>query len=147
MSTTRTTLTTLALAATLALAGCGDEEPESEGTASPTPSVTASASPSVTPTPSESPSESSAAATSVEVTIEGDTVSPMAEAVELGVGEPLVLDVTSDRTGELHVHSNPEQSYTVEPGSQTFEIVLYKPGQVDIEEHGSHALVLRVLVK
>jgi hypothetical protein len=157
MTTARSTLTALALAATVALAGCGDDEPETEPTSTPTPSVTTSATPSatpsVTPTPTETPSksatpsESAAAATSVEVTIEGDAVSPMAESVELEVGEPLVLDVTSDRAGELHVHSNPEQTFAVEPGSQTIEVVLDKPGQVDIEEHGSHALVLRVLVR
>jgi hypothetical protein len=146
MTTLRTSLTAVALTATLALAGCSDDEPSADTTPTATPSETVSESPSETPSESPSASASEQEGTTVQVTIAGADVSPMAQPVEIGVGEPLVLEIESDRVGELHVHSNPEQTFAIKAGHQTVEIVLDKPGQVDIEEHESDTLVLRVLV-
>ena len=138
----------LALAATLTLAGCGDdEEPEADGSASPTPSETTSESSSPDESPSASPSPTEEAGQRVAVTIKGDDVKPVAQQVEVGVGEKLVLEVTSDRAGELHVHSNPEQEPAFESGSSRIVLTFDKPGQVDVEEHESHSLLLRVLVR
>lgn len=147
------TAAALTLVTTFAVSACGDDVPsdadaptapqsdDTEETAPPTQE------PSATTEPSETPAESAAAQQTVQITIYGDTVTPQAEAVETGVGEPITLQVTSDREGELHVHAVPEQSFAVKPGDQTFELVLDKPGQVDVEEHGSHQLLLRILVK
>jgi hypothetical protein len=137
----------LALAATLTLVGCGDEEPEAGGDTSPTTSETASESTSPDESPSASPSPTEEAGQRVAVTINGDDVKPMAQQVEVGVGEKLVLEVTSDRAGELHVHSNPEQEPAFESGSGRIVLTFDKPGQVDVEEHESGALILRVLVR
>jgi hypothetical protein len=71
----------------------------------------------------------------------------MAKTVELGVGETLALNITSDRVGELHVHSTPEKQLNFEPGKQRLELKFDQPGSVDIEEHESGVLILRVLVK
>ena len=136
----------------LLLGGCGDdEEPGSGATSTPTPSETASETPSDTASEpageSESASPDEEAARTVDVTIQGDDASPMAQQVELAVGEELVLDVTSDRAGELHVHSNPEQEPAFEEGRTRVVLTFDKPGQVDVEEHESGALILRVLVK
>jgi hypothetical protein len=136
----------LALAATLTLAGCGDEEPEAGGDTSPTPTETTSESTSPDESPSASPSPTEEAGQRVAVTIKGDDVKPVAQQVEVGVGEKLVLEVTSDRAGELHVHSNPEQEPAFESGSSRIVLTFDKPGQVDVEEHESGALILRVLV-
>jgi hypothetical protein len=147
MTLLRTSFVAVALTASLVLAGCGDDEPEAEATPTPTEAVEESPSetPSETPSPSESAAEEPGVA--VDVTIAGDDVSPMAQAVEVGVGEPLVLSVDSDRAGELHVHSNPEQTFALSAGREEIEITFDKPGQVDIEEHESGALLLRVLVR
>jgi plastocyanin len=74
-------------------------------------------------------------------------VTPVAQSVEVEVGETVTLEVTSDRAGELHVHSTPEQYKQFEQGRSTISMVFDKPGAVDVEEHESHALVLRVLVQ
>jgi plastocyanin len=144
--TARLTLTALALTATLALTACGEDEPDTGAASTGTPEETVS--PSGSSSESASPSESaSAPANAVEVTIKGDSVTPVAQSVEVGVGEPVVLDITSDRAGELHAHSVPEQTVQVKEGRQTVEMTFERPGQVDIEEHGAHALVVRVLVR
>jgi len=79
--------------------------------------------------------------------VAGDKVTPVAEQIDLAVGEPLTLTVTSDRAGELHVHSDPEHEFEFSSGTQKYKITLQTPGSVDIEEHESDALVARVLVR
>ena len=83
----------------------------------------------------------------IAVTVDGDTVTPAAEPVTISVGQPVELDVTSDRDGELHVHSSPEHEFEFKPGKSTFRFTLDQPGTVDVEEHVSDALVLKILVK
>jgi plastocyanin len=132
----RRTLLALTTTAVLALAGCGgSDEPSSPSTSGASSSGSTQGS-----------SKSTAAAT-VDVKIEGDEVTPVAQAVQIGVGETVRLNITSDRSGELHVHSSPEQELEFEPGTTQLDVTLDKPGSVDIEEHESDALLVRVLVK
>ncbi len=147
-------LTVLALATTLTLAGCGGD---SDTTTEPTPSDTAL---SPTPTKDGKPADSSPgkddasktpapapAGPTVQVTIKGDSVQPVGKQVDLGVGDTLTVDVDSDRAGEMHVHSTPEQTFDFKAGRSTFEITLDKPGTVDVEEHVSDTLLIRALVR
>ena len=149
MDSPRRTLARRALvlpAAALLLAGlvtsCGgeDESPPESSSASPAPS----------PSPSESPSKSKStpapAGTEVDVTVQGDQVTPVAKSVEIGVGDTVTLHITSDRAGELHVHSDPEQELEFGAGKTEVEITIDKPGSVDVEEHESESLILRILV-
>jgi hypothetical protein len=145
--TMRRTLTSLTvagtLAAVLAVAGCGDGSDTT--TADPTPDKTG-----LSPTPGDDgPSEEvspKAAAATVQVTIKGDSVEPVAKQVDVGVGDTIAVKIDSDRAGELHVHSTPEQSFEFKPGTSSFDITLDKPGTVDIEEHVSDILLVRALV-
>ena len=45
------------------------------------------------------------------------------------------------------MHATPEQYQEFDEGRSTVEMAFDKPGAVDVEEHESGALVLRVLVK
>ncbi len=130
----RRTLLVLVASAAFALSGCGGEEPDSSAS----PTGTAS---------SQHSDHSSPVGATVDVKIEGDEVTPVAQAVEIGVGETVVLNVTSDRSGELHVHSSPEQELEFEAGTTNLQVTLDQPGSVDIEEHVSDSLIVRVLVK
>jgi hypothetical protein len=136
------------------LTACGDDTAASDATAptepaSASPSESASPSPSRSATPSSSPSdpESEPAGPTLEVRVTGDSVTPVAEQVDLAVGERLTITVRSDRAGELHVHSDPEHSFDFMSGTEKFHLTLDTPGSVDIEEHVSDALVARVLVR
>ena len=62
-------------------------------------------------------------------------------------GDVLLVTITSDRAGELHVHSSPEQEVAFGAGTTELEVELKQPGQVDIEEHESGVLIARVLVR
>lgn len=131
-SSVRQGLVALCAVALLLLSGCGGEE-----TSSTTPTGSAS----------QSDEPTAKADSQIDVTIEGDKVTPVAQAVQLEVGQTLQINVTSDRSGELHVHSSPEQEFEFEAGTSQFQVTLDKPGSVDIEEHVSDALIVRVLVQ
>jgi plastocyanin len=120
-ATTRLLVAAPVLALTLAglLAGCGGDDGSADG---------------------------KAASTDVDVTVDGDTISPTNEQLEIAVGDTVTLHVTADRSGELHVHSSPEQELEFEKGETDLPITLDKPGAVDVEEHASETLVLRILV-
>jgi hypothetical protein len=137
----------LALVA-VALTACGGEADELEAAPTDSPSATT---PSESPSdgPSEKPSKKppEPAGATAKVTIEGDSVKPLAQSVEVEVGETVTLEVTSDRAGELHVHATPEQYHDIRPGRTAIEMTFDKPGAVDVEEHESGALLLRVLVR
>ena len=80
------------------------------------------------------------------ITIEGDSALPIAEQIEMRTGQALTLAVESDRAGELHVHSTPEQVVEFPAGSSEHALTFDKPGTVDIEEHDTGVLLFRILV-
>lgn len=142
----RRTLIALTATTALALAGCGDDEPEAGSTPPPSESPSAQESKEPERTKKTSPPEPVEEVV-VDVTIAGSDVTPVAQSVELGVGETLLLEVNSDRAGELHVHSSPEQVVKFDAGASKLDLAFDKPGSVDIEEHESGALIVRALVK
>ena len=81
------------------------------------------------------------------ITIDGDRVAPVAQQLEALAGEPMRVLIRSDRPGELHVHSVPEQTFEFEAGDTTEDLVVDTPGVVHIEEHVSGVAVAQVEVK
>jgi hypothetical protein len=120
------------LAAVLALAGCiGD----TGGTVS------------STPTPGEA-SSPAAEPVLVEIAIRQGRIDPQGERVQVKVGQDVTLRVTSDAAEEIHVHSDPERTYKVEPGGvlqETFSID--RPGQVAIEAHEFGVTIVQLVVR
>jgi hypothetical protein len=133
------------------MTGCSSaEEPvtaEEPSAATSTPAE-ASQSPVETPFSSGSPSASGTPDDdAIEIEIEGDRIEPNGRRVEVSAGEPITLDIESDRAAELHVHSSPEQMVEVEKGDTTVELVIETPGVVDVEEHDSGIVVLQLEVR
>ncbi len=83
--------------------------------------------------------------TRVELTFEGEEA-PATERVPVDAGQPVELVVKSDRAGELHVHSSPEQTLEYAAGTTTVTITIDRPGVVDVERHDPEALVLQLEV-
>ena len=81
------------------------------------------------------------------VTIDGDQISPNAEEIDLGTGDKLLVEVQSDRAGELHVHSAPEQLVEFADGTTNSEIVVNTPGTVEVEDHDTSAVVALIEVR
>lgn len=116
-----------------------------EATTPPTSPPASETSPSQTPTRTDSsrPPEGP----SLSISIKGETVRPNAQELDVVTGEPLVLTIESDRAGELHVHSKPEQFVEFEAGTSTRRLTIETPGSVEIEEHETSAVVAIVAVR
>lgn len=113
------TLTVLLCA--LPLAACGDEdEPAGD---SPEPKV-------------------------IEVTFEGDSVTPNGERVDVSTGQPVELKITADQPGEIHVHSDPEQELEYPAGESTVKIQdIDTPSTVDVESHTLDKVIVQLEVR
>ena len=72
----------------------------------------------------------------IEVTVEGGTVTPSGERVEVDVNQPVDIVVTSDEAGELHVHSSPETTREFTAGENApIGLRFDRPGLVEVELH------------
>ncbi|MGW6725866.1 hypothetical protein ACWF9G_08165 [Nocardia sp. NPDC055029] len=88
------------------------------------------------------------AARTIDIRIANGTVSPANTRTEAEVGERIVLRVDSDTTDELHVHSDPAQTFPVTAASgQEFGFTVTVPGQVEIELHHAGRTVTTLLVR
>ncbi|HYF74390.1 MAG TPA: hypothetical protein VD864_16295 [Nocardioides sp.] len=97
---------------------------------------------------SDSPDPADAGPKVIEVTIEGDSVTPNGERVEVAVGQDVELEVTADVPGEIHVHSSPEQALEYDAGTQTVTIEgIDKPGTVDVESHDPAKVIVQLEVR
>jgi hypothetical protein len=136
--------------AILVLTGCGSTGAGSEATDSSELEESAASTPSATEEPSTEPSPQPSAEPSdddgIEVEIEGGEISPNGKRVKVDVGEPVTLEVESDRPGEFHVHSTPEQTIAFGKGETRVEITIDTPGVVDVEEHEAGIVVLQLEV-
>ena len=75
------------------------------------------------------------------------SIRPRGKRVEVKAGEPVTLEVESDRPAELHVHSSPEQVLDVKKGESTLSLTIERPGIVDVEEHDSGIVVFQLEVR
>jgi len=133
-----------AAVAALALTGCGSEEPTATTEETP-----ATSTPSESAVASESPTETATgdSGQAIEIEIEGDRIEPRGKRVKVKAGEPVTLEVESDRPAELHVHSSPEQVLDVDKGESTLSLTIERPGIVDVEEHDSGIVVFQLEVR
>jgi sporulation-control protein spo0M len=136
------TLLTLA-AATVLLAGCGGSTTSSTSTTSGAPSA-----PSSTAAPAFTDQQKPPAQLEIDVTIKGGEVTPTNAQLQGKVGEPIVVKVNSDANDQLHVHSNPEHEFTIEPKqNQSFQFTVTVPGNVDVELHGVNKTIATITVQ
>lgn len=138
--TLATPFATLAVAALL-LAGCGNSDDDAD----PAPAPSTSSSPSPT-SPDSTPAPTPDAGTVIDMTVDGDTVKPNGDRVKAKVGEPITLNVTSDRKGEIHVHSSPEQELEYGVGETTLKITIETPGVVEVEDHIGDVVIVQLEV-
>ena len=83
----------------------------------------------------------------IEVTREGDEFTPNGARVDAVIGEPVILSITADEAGELHVHSVPEQEIAYDAGTSEHEITIDRPGVVEVESHDPDLIVLQLEVR
>ncbi len=143
----------------LTLGACSSDDSEDPATdaatSSPSPSESISPttptpspdSPSTGTSPTPTPTPSQADGPELVVTIKGDQVKPNSQEIDLEVGETLIIRFETDRGGELHVHSTPEQYVEFEAGTSTKKLVIEAPGVVEVEEHDTSHVVASLEVR
>ena len=115
----------LTLVTSLGVTGCGSD---TSGTSSKDPSTDASAQ-------------------KLDVSIKGDTITPTNKRIPVNKDEPLTVTITSDRSGELHVHSSPEEEIAFDKGTTTKKLTFATPGLIEVEEHVSDTLIAQLEVR
>lgn len=94
------------------------------------------------------PPSSSQGTKSIDITFEGNTVTPNGERVDVAVGQPVKLVVTADEPGEIHVHSDPEQELKYSKGTTILELApLDKPGIIEVESHALGKTIVQLEVR
>ncbi|MFN3005551.1 hypothetical protein [Mycolicibacterium wolinskyi] len=146
MTNRRSSFIVVATALALVTAGCGGSE-NSDGTGS---AASSPATPSEsTVSPSDMTDQQQAPNRLViDVTIKGGEVTPTNAQLQAKVKDPIVVRVNSDAADELHVHSNPEHTFKIEPrNGQQFQFTVDVPGTVDIELHQLNRVIASVQVQ
>ena len=140
--TTSKTLVALAAATAMLLAGCGGSDRSGDAASS------SSVAPGSTAVPEMSDQQAPPERLIVDVTIKGGEVTPTNERLQAKVGDPIVVRVTSDATDQLHVHSNPEHTFDIEPkAGQSFQFTVAVPGRVDVELHELNRTIASIAVQ
>ncbi|GCD91018.1 hypothetical protein [Nocardioides sp. LS1] len=84
----------------------------------------------------------------IEVTINGDSVTPNGDRIVIDHGQTVELVVKADKPGEIHVHSTPEQEFQYGAGTTTLTVKnLDKPGIVDIESHSLEKTIVQLEIR
>lgn len=151
--TLRTRLLPLAttLAAVVAVAGCSGGTAPSQPTYGGAPATSPSASPASPsetesePTPEPEP-EPEPVGTVIDISIKGGSVSPSGQRIKADLDEPVILKIRSDRAGEFHVHSTPEQVVAFKKGATTAKLRFEQAGVIDVEEHESGKVLVQLQV-
>jgi len=79
----------------------------------------------------------------IDVTFSGNSVTPNGDRVSVAVGQPVELDIHADSSGEIHVHSDPEQHVPYHAGTTQASIGSFNiPGQITIESHALNKVIV-----
>ena len=113
----------------------------SVATASATPAPSTSGTlttPSTAPTPS---------VRTITIVLKDGKVSPNGDRVDLDKGEPFVLDITSDRDDEVHVHGF-DKEIEVEAGEHVqVQVVADRTGRFEVESHHPEMLIVTLQIR
>jgi len=84
----------------------------------------------------------------IDVTIAAGKVTPANADLQAAVKEPIVIRVDSDVADQLHIHSVPEHTFTVEARfGQSFQFSVDVPGRVAVELHQLDRTITTIQVR
>jgi hypothetical protein len=67
--------------------------------------------------------------------------------VKAEVDEPITVHIDADTSGEIHVHSTPEQEIAFDKGTSTKRLTIRQPGIVDVEDHALDQVIVQLEVR
>ena len=95
---------------------------------------------------SDSGGAGSGSGTTIRITIKDGKVTPTGDRVKAQVGKPVTLEIDADTSGEIHVHSTPEQEIEFDKGTSTKKLTIKQPGIVDVEDHALDQVIVQLEV-
>lgn len=136
------------LAAALLIAGCsGQASPSQSASATTSPLSTPAATsgpPSALTTPSVAPTPS---VRTITIELKNGKVSPNGDRVNLDQGEPFVLDITSDRDDEVHVHGFDKEIEVTAGKRVTVTMTADRTGRFEVESHHPELLIVVLQIR
>lgn len=82
----------------------------------------------------------------VKISITDEGVTPLGERIEFPRGVSVPIEITADREGTLHVHSEPEQELEFIDGVTAHDLTIDRPGIVEVELHEPDVVVVQLKV-
>ena len=82
----------------------------------------------------------------IDITVKDGKVTPHGDRVKAKVGQPVTLNIDADTSGEIHVHSSPEQEIEFDKGTSTKKLTIDQPGIVDVEDHALEQVIVQLEV-
>ena len=82
----------------------------------------------------------------IDITVKDGKVTPHGDRVKAKVGQPVTLNIDADTSGEIHVHSSPEQEIEFDKGTSTKKVTIDQPGIVDVEDHALEQVIVQLEV-
>ncbi|TCK26816.1 hypothetical protein [Pseudonocardia endophytica] len=138
MTTIRHLALGAATVAALALGGCGN----AADSAAPAPQP---ASPAAAAAPSAAPQ--APATKRIEITVAGGKVQGGLQRIEIPLGTPVTLVVTSDENDEVHLHGYDREAELTAGTPATIEFTADQPGVFELELHGSGTQLAKLEVR
>lgn len=84
----------------------------------------------------------------IEITVKGDKITPNGKTVDVDAGQEVRLEITADQPGEIHVHSEPEQTHEYGAGTTRVPLGAFDvPGQYAVESHALEVTVVNLKVQ
>ena len=131
-----------ALLAVLALGACGssgDDNADSPLVTEPTATASATESGTSSPSPTET-------AKVIDVTMKGSKVTPAPDKVKVDKGEKVVINITRDSDGEVHVHDYGVSKQAKAGVPVELAFTADKVGVFEVEAHDPDVLLLQLQV-
>ena len=103
--------------------------------------------PGATPSSSATSTPEAAAPTRIEVVVAGGKVTTAQPVVDVALGGPVLLVVTSDKADDLHLHGY-DRKASITPGTPTelrFDATI--PGVFEVETHAGHQRLVQLRVR
>ncbi len=83
----------------------------------------------------------------VEITVKDGEITPKGDRIKAAAGQPIDLVVTADAPGSLHMHSDPEQEFAYDVGTETFPISIDRPGVIEVESHDPAQIIVQLEIR
>jgi hypothetical protein len=109
--------------------------------------ATASAAPPSSATSPSAAATPSAAVTTIEIQLKDGKVSPNGDRVDLTEGEQFVLDITSDRDDEVHVHGFDKEIEVSAGQHLQVPMTADRTGRFEVESHHPELLIVVLQIR